>query len=116
MVKIIALFCVLSINLLVNAQVDTLKCEESFTHYDTLLGENLIAIWETPPSLRKQTSYECILVDMIIDSDGIPICFRFKQQIEPVIKAKLTDKLKLLRFKPAIIRNKRVESIYTIKI
>ena len=65
---------------------------------------------------RKQTSYECILVDMIIDSDGIPICFRFKQQIEPVIKAKLTDKLKLLRFKPAIIRNKRVESIYTIKI
>ena len=131
MVKIIALICVLSINLLVNAQVDTLKCEESFTHYDTLLGENLIVIWETPPSLkecsgqdvdrlkefaRKQTSNECILVDMIIDSDGIPICFRFKQQIEPVIKAKLTDKLKLLRFKPAIIRNKRVESIYTIKI
>ena len=131
MVKIIALFCVLSINLLVNAQVDTLKCEESCTHYDTLLAENLIAIWVTPPSLkeccgqdvdrlkefaRKQTSYECILVDMIIDSDGIPIWFRFKQQIEPVIKAKLTDKLKLLRFKPAIIRNKRVESIYTIKI
>lgn len=48
MVKIIALFCVLSINLPVNAQVDTLKCEESFTHYDTLLGENLIAICNLP--------------------------------------------------------------------
>lgn len=131
MVRIVALFCVLSTNILVNAQVDTLKCEESFTHYDTLLGENLIVIWETPPSLkecsqkdvdtleefvRKQTNYDYILIDMIIDSEGIPICFRFKQEIEPVIKVKLTDKLKLLRFKPALIQDKRVESIYTIKI
>ena len=31
MVKIVALFCVLSTNFLANAQVDTIKCEESFT-------------------------------------------------------------------------------------
>lgn len=131
MVKTIALFCALSTSILVNAQVDTLKCEEAFSHYDTLLGENLIVIWETPPSLkecfqkdvdkleefaRKQTDYESILVDMIINTDGIPICFRFKQQIEPMIKNKLTNELKLLRFKPALLQNKRVESIYTIKI
>lgn len=131
MVTIVALFCVLSTNILVNAQVDTLKCEETFTHYDTLLGENLIVIWETPPSLkecsqkdvdtleefvRKHTNYEYILIDIIIDSEGVPICFRFKQEIEPVIKDKLTDKLKLLRFKPALIQDKRVMSIYTIKI
>ena len=41
--------------------------------------------------------------------------FRFKQEIEQVIRVKLTDKLKLLRFKPALIHDKRVESIYTIK-
>lgn len=127
----IALFCVLSTSILANAQIDTLKCEEFFTHYDTLLGENLIVLWETPSSLkgcsqkvvdtledfaRKQTNYKYILIDIIIDSEGVPICFRFRQEIEPVIKVKLTDKLRLLRFKPALIKDKRVESIYTLKI
>lgn len=130
MVKFIALFCTLS-TLLANAQVDTLKCEESFAYYDTLLGDTPIVMWESPPSLkkcsqkeintlkefaRKHTNYEELLIDMIIDSEGVPICFRFKQGIEPVIKDKFTDKLKLLRFNPALIRNKRVESIYTLRI
>ncbi len=131
MVKIVALFCVLSTNFLANTQVDTIKCEESFTHLDTLLGENLIVIWETPPSLkecsqkdlvmleefaRNQINYEYIFIDMIIDSEGVPICFRFKQEIEQINRVKITDKLKLLRFNPALIQDKRLESIYTIKI
>ena len=130
--KIVALFCALSANILVNAQVDTLRCKEYFTHYETLFGENLIVIWETPPLLkecsqknidelekfvREQTSYEYILVNMIIDSEGVPVCFRFGQEIESEIKTKLTDKLKLVRFKPALIRgDEKVESIYTLKI
>lgn len=131
MVKDIVLFFALSTSIFVNAQTDSLKCEESFTHYDTLLGENLIVIWETPPILKKcsqkdvsklkefvkeQINYEHILVDMIIDSEGVPICFRFKQEIDSGIMAKLIDKLKLLRFKPALKRDKGVESIYTLKI
>jgi hypothetical protein len=66
--------------------------------------------------VREQINYEYILVGLIIDSEGIPICFRFKQEIESEMKAKLTDKLKLLRFKPALQRGKGVESIFTIKI
>lgn len=130
MVKIVILFCILS-TILANAQVDTLKCEESFAYYDTLLGDTPIVIWESPPSLkecsqkeidtlkefaRKHANYEYILIDMIIDSEGVPICFRFKQGIGPMIRAKFTDKLKLLRFNPALIRDKRVESIYTLRI
>jgi hypothetical protein len=131
MVKTVALLCILSTHILVNAQVDTLKCKEYFTYYDTLLGENLIVIWETPPVLkkcfqkdvdmlkeivRKQTNCKYILIDMIIDSEGLPICFRFMQEIEPAIKTKLTDKLKSVRFKPALIRDKGVMSIYVLKI
>ena len=131
MVKNIVLILTLFASTLANAQTDAYKCEEYFAHYDTLLGENLIVIWETPPILKKcshkeigkleklvskQESYEYILADMIIDSEGVPICFRFKQEVETKIKSELIEKLKLLRFKPAMRDGKRVESIYTIKI
>lgn len=131
MVKIVMLFLALSTSIFVNAQTDTLICEGYFTHYDALFGENLIVIWETPPTLkrcfqknvdklkeyaREHINYEYILVDIIIDSEGIPICFRFKQEIELEIKAMFIDELKLLRFKPALQKKKGVESVYTLKI
>jgi hypothetical protein len=131
MVKVILLLIALSTSIFVNAQTDSLKCGEFFTHYDTLMGENLIVIWETPPTLKKcsqidlsilkefvkeKTNYEHLFVDMIIDSEGVPICFRFKQEIDSRVMAKLIDKLKLLRFKPALKRDKGVGSIYTLKI
>ncbi len=131
MAKIVVLFFTLSAGIFVNAQTDTLNCKESFAHFDALLGENLIVIWEAPSSLKKcsqkdmsklkefakeQTKYEYILVDMIIDSEGIPICFRFNREIESEIKAKFIDKLKLFRFNPALQKGKGVESIYTLKI
>ncbi len=131
MVKVITLFFVLSASICANAQVDTVNCEDSFAHYDSLLGENLIVVWETPPSIKKcfqkdvstlkdlvkkQTNYEYVLVDIIIDSKGKPICFRFKQEIKSEIKTMLIDKLKLLRFNPALQKGKGIESIYTLKI
>ena len=132
MVKVIVLlFALLSMSIFVNAQTDTLECKEYFTHYDTLLGESLIVIWETPPVLKKcsqkdinnlkefareQINYEYILVDMIIDTGGVPVCFRFKQEVKKEIKKTLIDKLKLLRFTPALNKDKKVESIYTLKL
>lgn len=131
MVKNLILFLTLLTSILANAQTDTLKCEEHFAYYDTLLGEYLIILWETPPILQKYSQkeisnlkkfveklgrYEYILVDMLIDSKGVPICFRFKQEIETKIKSKFIAKLKLLRFKPAMRKNKGIESIYTLKI
>lgn len=131
MVKFIVLFFTLSTCITANAQVDTLKCKCRFTRYDKLLGENLIVLWETPPALkecsqkdvnslkesvRDKLNYDYILVDIIVDSEGIPICFRFKQDIKSEFRAKLIEKLKLLRFKPALVKGNAVESIYTIKI
>ena len=132
MVKnIILLFTLLSASIFVNAQTDTLKCKEYFEHYDTLLGENLIVIWETPPILKKysqkdisnikefareQINFDYTLLDMIIDTRGVPVCFRFKQEIKLETKEKLIDKLKMLRFSPALNKDKEVESIYTLKL
>lgn len=131
MVKIIVLILTLFASTFVIAQTDANKCEENFAHYDTLLGENLIVIWETPPILKecsgkelgkleklvsKLERYEYILADLIIDSEGVPICFRFKPEVEKKTKSELIEKLKLLRFEPAMREGKGVESIYTIKI
>ena len=53
---------------------------------------------------------------MIIDSKGVPICFRFRQKIKTEIKTKLINNLKSLRFTPALNDRKVVKSIYTLKI
>ena len=47
------MFCVLSTNFLTNAKLDTIICDEYFNNIDTLLGKNLIVIWDTPPSLKE---------------------------------------------------------------
>lgn len=131
MVKIFALFCVLSTNFQAEAQVDTINCEKYFTYFDTLFRQYIFTLWQIPPSLkesskkdldmikvwvREQTNYDYIIVNMIIGPEGIPICFRFRQEIEQVIRVKLTDQLKLLRFNPASNFGRRVVSIYLIKL
>ena len=73
-----------------------------------------------PDKVKKKTDdtegLQYILVTMIIDSDGIPNCLKFRPELESVIKKKFSDQLKLLRFKPALQKGKKVESIYTLKI
>lgn len=131
MVKIIISLLILFVSIQVSGQTDTLSCEDSFEYYDTTLGEKLIVIWDTPPSIKKCslknvetlrritkdfTNKEYILVDMIIDSIGKPKCYRFHQKLKPANKAIFVDELKKLRFKPAQQKGKGIESIYTLKI
>ncbi len=131
MVKFIMFLLFLSMSLFANGQTDTLKCKEYFAYYEALLGEGVISIWERTPILKessqkhiynlkkitkKQTNYEYIFISMIIDIEGIPVCFRFEQEVEMEIKDVIIAELKLLRFIPALSGNKEVESIYTLKI
>jgi len=131
MVRIIILFFALFANLQATAQTETSNCKQAFEHYDKLLGENLIFVWETPPSIKKcshksinvlsdlvtkHTNYEYIIVSIIIDSTGTPICFKFEPKVDSEIKIMFEEKLKQLNFNPALQREKGVESIYTIKI
>ncbi len=131
MVKVILLFFILSTSIFVNAQTDSFKCGEFFTHYDTLMGENLIVIWETPPTLKKcsqknvralkelvkkHTHYSCVIVEMIINHRGKPICFRFKPKLREKIKEIFVEELKKLDFKPAKQGEKEIESIYMFRI
>jgi len=130
MVRIIVLFFVLFTCVQINIQSqDTLNCEKVFRYYDDLLSDKLIFIWETPPSLKKcsnkiieylnkeisQLGLETIMVNMIIDTAGTPRCFRINQQLKLETKRVIIDKLKQLKFNPALQREKPVESIYTLK-
>jgi len=131
MVKYCLLFCALFTFSLSNAQVqDTLNCEKIFRYYENLLSDKVIFIWETAPCLKK-CSYEQlellkrdmknlelkpIFIAVIIDSDGIPICFKFYQKIASDKKQILIDRLEKFRFTPAFQKGKAVESMYTFKI
>lgn len=131
MVRIVTLLLVLFVNGQMSAQTDALNCEDSFEYYDRLLGENLIVVWDTPPSIKKcsqknintlrelmekHINKEYALVDIIIDSKGRPKCYRFHQKLKPENRAILIDELQKLGFKPAQQKGEGVESIYTLKI
>lgn len=109
---------------------DTLNCEKTFKFYDELLGEELIVIWETPPSIKecsnetvsclrnktKQIGLQSIVVNMIIDTTGVPVCFKFNQELEPETEKLIIRKLKQVRFNPALQKGRGTESIYTLRI
>lgn len=131
MVRVFILTLMLFVNPFVNAQTDTLDCDKSFKYYDNLLGENLIVVWDTPPSIKKcsqknvralkelvkkHTHYSCVIVEMIINHRGKPICFRFKPKLREKIKEIFIEELKKLDFKPAKQGEKEIESIYMFRI
>ncbi len=115
--------------LLMSKQVDTLECEKYFEYYESLLEDRVIIIWETPPSIniysqekinviqsiiKTYTCYEYLVVRLIIDPEGVPICYRFNEKLRPDIKKRLIDKLRELRFNPAQQRGRGVISIYSL--
>lgn len=130
MVKIGMLFLMAILCTHVIAQSDTLYCKESFEYYDSIQSNKLIVIWDIPPSVEecsqkdivllndlvKEAGIEYIIVDMIIDSLGRPVCFRIAPKLEPDLRNILIEKLRLLRFTPALQKGKEVESTYTLKL
>jgi hypothetical protein len=131
MVKFYLLLYALFTFSLSNAQVqDTLNCEKIFRYYENLLSDKVIFIWDTAPSLKKcsyeqlellkkeakNLKLEPVFIAVIIDSDGIPVCFKFYQRIASDKKQFLIDRLEKFRFNPAFQEGKAVESFYTFKI
>lgn len=131
MVKYYLLLFTLFVCLQLNAQnQDTLNCVETFKYYEDLLSDKVIFIWDTAPALKectnkylelvkndvKQLNMESIAISVIIDSIGIPRCFKFYHEIDNDIKQTLLDNLKKIRFTSARQKGKAVESIYTFKI
>ena len=131
MVKYYALLFKLFVCIQVCAQnQDTINCDKTFKYYEDLLSDKLITIWETAPSLKecsnkhiellkseiKRIEPKSIFVSIIIDTIGIPRCFKFYQELNADMKQKFIDGLKQIRFNPAIQKGNTVESIYTLKI
>ena len=125
------LFIVLFAGVKVIAQTDTLECEKYFNHFDNVQQDQLIFLWEEAPTLKEfsyqnidntkkivaeNTSLENVFASIIIDSNGIPICFRFYPQLTLDIEGLIKEELMSIRFNPALQRGKGVKSIYTLKI
>jgi hypothetical protein len=131
MVRAIVLFFILFTCIQINVQSqDTLNCEKAFKYYEDLFSDKVIFIWDTAPSIKKcsnknieslhkeisQLGLETVIVSMIIDTTGTPKCFRINQSIKTETKRVIIDKLKQLKFNPALQKKKPVESIYTLKL
>ncbi|MEN8251421.1 MAG: hypothetical protein ABFS32_21015, partial [Bacteroidota bacterium] len=74
---------------------------------------------ETVTCLRtkmKQIGLQSIVVNMIIDTMGVPVCFRFIQELEPETEKLIIKDLKQVQFNPALQAGEGTESIYTLRI
>lgn len=113
------------------AQVnDSISCDTQFRHFNSVMNEKLIIMWDEAPSIQ-QSSKELIvsirdsinklgiqpfIVEIIVDSIGSPLCVRFLGGgLKADDKSALKQKLKKIRFNPAIQNNHKVKSIYILK-
>lgn len=104
---------------------DTLSCEKKIDRYEKLSSEYLIMMWEKYPvitkcswhykfiieeQLKKLGYKEFIILSMIIDKTGVPICVKVDTKMKLVDKQYLIMEVKKLKFEPAEQNGKPVES------
>ena len=126
---VIVLF--LFVNMQLKSQIyDSLNCIQKFNYYEQLQSEKLIILWQKAPTLIKTSKIiitqlnnkfsneinDFIVISIIIDKEGIPICFKFIQNTNSKLKRLITQELLKIRFIPAIVNDQTVESTYSIML
>ena len=92
-------------------------CDSVYAHFEELMSNQLIMLWETPPDFKEHTDvykirmlltrYNCA-VKLVVDTLDTPKCIKFLPEIDPFVAESIINEIKECNFSAASVRNKIV--------
>ncbi len=101
-------------------------CDSVYAHFEELMSNQLIMLWETPPDFKEHTDvykirmlltrYNCA-VKLVVDTLDTPKCIKFLPEIDPFVAESIINEIKECNFSAASVRNKKVVApLYVVRL